>query len=302
MVNMKLNFFRWTPRVKQHETPLVFLHGMGGTGKIWRPIAAQLEESFDCICPDQRGHGGSRPVPENEDSYRAQDYAQDLIELLSSIPSDAFDENSTPGVGKCFLIGHSMGVRTVLATAALSLDRPGLPFSIGGVIAVDISITSAWGGGIGIPLANFLENLPASFFDRTTLRDYLYAHCPDPSIAQYLTAVAVKSANTDPDTLTTFPERWTFPFDVQALVKTVHAANDAKIEDWVMNILNAGIPILFLRGMDSKVWLKEDYEKQKLKFQHPLLTFEEWPNCGHGLPFEQRVKFTERVKQFVTTT
>jgi pimeloyl-ACP methyl ester carboxylesterase len=122
---MKLNFFTWKPfdilhgvKPRVSQPILVFLHGMGGTGQIWRPIAAQLEEEFQCIAFDQRGHGGSRPVAADEaHHFHAMDYARDVIEMLDSL-----------GIENCFLIGHSMGVRTALAIAKT------IPARIDGVI------------------------------------------------------------------------------------------------------------------------------------------------------------------------
>lgn len=274
---MKLNFFNWFPKEDLTKDgvspiPLVFLHGMGGTGQIWRPIAAQLEEQFSCIAPDQRGHGMSRPVPESEaHQFHASDYARDVSLLLQSL-----------NIERYFLIGHSMGVRTALALAHLE------PKKVAGLIAVDIGITSAWGGGIGIPLASFLEKLPRSFASRVELKDYCMAHCPDPAIAQYLTAVSKKVSET--------PESWVFPFDHESLVETIRQANEAPIEFWLREILAAGVPTSFLRGTRSQVWLKPDYEEQRSRIEHPLLEFQEWQDCGHGLPFEQRAKFVEFIR------
>lgn len=274
---MKLNFFQWLPKENLNvpsngRVPLVFLHGMGGTGQIWRPISAQLEEEFWCIAPDQRGHGGSRPVPENEkDYFNAQDYARDVSALLDNL-----------GIDRYYLIGHSMGVRTSLALAHLE------PHKVAGLIAVDISITSEWGGGIGKRLADFIEKLPREFPDRVSLKDYCFLHCPDPSIAQYLTAVSKKTSDA--------PETWVFPFEHEALVKTIHQADETPIEEWLKEILSAGIQTTFLRGAQSKVWLKADYDEQSTRLKHPLLEFQEWENAGHGLPFEQRIKFVELIR------
>jgi|GEM_PF-626384 len=273
MVNQKLNFFRWKPDqdARPNPIPLVFLHGMGGTGQIWRSIAAFLEDSWDCIAPDQRGHGKSRPVPVTEcDHFHATDYARDVLGLLDSLNID-----------QCILVGHSMGVRTALALANLAPER------IAALIAVDIGITSEWGGGMGKPLAQFIQNLPESFPDRESMKAHLNAHCPDPSIAQYLSAVAQKHTSL---------ETWSFPFDHPALIQTIHQAHEAPIALWVTHILNAGIPVYFLRGMKSKVWVKEDYENQRKQFQHPMMHFEEWEECGHGLPFEQRARFVDFLK------
>lgn len=285
---MELHFFKWTPRDNSNfRKMLVFLHGMGGTGQIWRPIAASLEEEFLCIAPDQRGHGQSRPVPPSESGkFHATDYARDVMELLSRlVPTEKPTE--------IYLIGHSMGVRTALATAAMITSDAGsaLPKNIlKGLIAIDIGLQSKWGGGIGTPLADFIRALPKSFPDRATMREHLFAHCPDPAIAQYLSAVARKISDS--------PEAWAFPFDHEALVQTIHQADDAPIEQWVRDIYAAGVPVLTLRGVNSKVWLKDDYEKSRVALTNPLMTFEEWPDAGHGLPFEQRLKFVERVREF----
>ncbi len=287
---MDLHFFKWMPRNNSPEstkasTLLIFLHGMGGTGQIWRPLAATLEENFLCIAPDQRGHGLSRPVPASEvNQFHASDYARDLFSLLTQLIAE-----HSPS--RFFLIGHSMGVRSGLATANLILtsENP-LRSLFKGFIAVDIGLQSKWGGGIGEPLANFIRVLPETFPDRTSMREYLFAHCPDPAIAQYLSAVAKKISET--------PERWMFPFDHPALVQTILQADEAPIEKWVKEIVQAGVPMLALRGANSKVWLKEDYERSRATLAHPLLTFEEWPDCGHGLPFEQRVRFIQRVREF----
>ena len=287
---MDLHFFKWLPHSNTQETPkgltmLLFLHGMGGTGHIWRPIAASLEEDFLCIAPDQRGHGQSRPVPTLEaNQFHALDYARDLIAMLETLV-----EEYKPS--RLFIVGHSMGVRSGLATADLILNsKPTLRTIFKGFISVDIGLQSKWGGGIGEPLANFIRKLPETFPDRKSMRDHLFAHCPDLAIAQYLTAVAKKISDS--------PESWVFPFEHEALVQTILQADEAPIERWVKEICDAEIPFLALRGENSKVWLKEDYEKSRTSLSHPKLTFEEWENCGHGLPFEQRPKFIARVREF----
>ena len=293
---MKLHYFEWSPKDfapngPRAVQPLVFLHGMGGTGQIWRPIGAALEDEYRCIALDQRGHGLSRPIPEADPTYHALDYARDVVETLATLNIDSF-----------YLIGHSMGVRTALAVAHL------IPEKVKGLVAVDIGISSEWGGGIGLPLAKFLGELPETFPDRESLKEYVTRECPDPAIAQYLIAVSKKVSDpseSNAEELGTknsagsANEVWIFPFDHQALVKTIYQANDAPLGDWVMEAAEAGVRMAFLRGEKSKVWLKEDYEAQRAQYQHPLLCFEEWENCGHGLPFEQRARFIQFIRDFV---
>ncbi len=279
---MNLNYFRWMPG--KNEAPnlaepktLVFLHGLGGTGQIWRPIAAQLESQYDCVAPDQRGHGGSRPVPDDEKTrFHAEDYAQDIGTLIDQL-----------GIQNFYLVGHSMGVRTALAVCEQKMNQ------VLGVIAVDIGISSEWGGGMGKPLGDFIRTLPENFPDRTSMREYLFKNCPDTSIAQYLSAVAKNTSTSE-------IENWVFPFEHDSLVQTIAQAHEAPIGDWVTEIVTSGVRVLFLRGANSKVWLKDEYEAQMKTYAHPLLEFEEWENCGHGLPFEQRAKFVEKIKEFAT--
>ncbi len=297
---MKLHFFQWPTLSARSSETLIFLHGMGGTGQIWRPVAAQLEDDFLCIAPDQRGHGKSRPVLEAEkNAFHAEDYAQDVSELINGLSLPATTDvsvNSAPAQ-RVWLIGHSMGVRTALALAHLNPER------VKGIIAIDIGLTQQWGGGIGKPLADFIQKLPRTFSSKTSLREYLFAHCPDASIAQYLSAVAKEVGNANGAISSPTQETWVFPFDHEALVMTIQEADEAPIEEWVKEIARANIRTLFLRGAQSKVWLKSDYESQKAKFlaefPHGPLTFEEWENCGHGLPFEQRARFIAKIREFI---
>ncbi len=97
---------------KEEKPRVVFLHGMGGTGALWRPIAAGLEDHFEILAPDQRGHGASRvtatPGGRDAPSYTPLDYGRDVVETL-----DALKFHPT------WIVGHSMGVRTACAAAYL---------------------------------------------------------------------------------------------------------------------------------------------------------------------------------------
>jgi len=43
--------------------PVVLLHGLMGSGACWTPLARALEDEFDVVMPDARGHGGSSAPP-----------------------------------------------------------------------------------------------------------------------------------------------------------------------------------------------------------------------------------------------
>jgi pimeloyl-ACP methyl ester carboxylesterase len=301
-VNMNLHFFDWSQRAPSSLPTLIFLHGMGGTGSIWRPIAASLEDQIRCIAPDQRGHGKSRPLTSEQLRHMsALDYGQDVLDLLESL-------HPHQGLQDFILVGHSMGARTALAVGHLLSRRASHPLrsKIRGTVCVDIGLQGSWGGGMGRPLAQFLETLPSEFASRADLKEWVTGRCPDPSIAQYLIAVSKNLADSN-------AEKWGFPFDQEAVLQTIAQAQPepnlvgtrpqtqtlSPLADWALDLNDLQIPVTFLRGETSRVWSSSDYQNQKTLLESPLFHFEEWSQCGHGLPFEQRARFVEWLKKLV---
>lgn len=254
---------------------LVFLHGMGGTGALWRPIVAQLEGDFDCLTVDQRGHGGSR-IPavsgaREAPGYTPLDYGRDVVATCEGL-----------GFSPAWLIGHSMGVRTACAAAHLS------PQLAQGLILVDLGFHGVAGGGLGEGLAAFLRKLPERFASRAEARAFMDQNCPDPSIAQYLMAVSQKGPS---------DEGITFPFDHGALIATIQAARDVSVREWVRELGARGTPVLVLRGAKSLVWSREEYLAEAERFRDlPSIQFKEVEGAGHGLPFEQRQRFCDEIR------
>jgi N-formylmaleamate deformylase len=74
---------------------LVLLHGLTANGACWAALAHALEEDYDVIMPDARGHGKSS-VPDY--GYRYEDLANDVVGLIKTLL-----------LPTSILIGHSMG-------------------------------------------------------------------------------------------------------------------------------------------------------------------------------------------------
>ena len=275
---MQLNNYLWQPTLSTQFPPLklVLLHGMGGTGMLWRPIAASLESEWSLLALDQRGHGKSRIFPASggreKIGYTPLDYGKDVVETLESLQ-----------FWPTWILGHSMGVRTAVAAAHLN------PKQVKGLILVDLGFSGVAGGGLGEGLAQFLKKLPSDFESREIARQFLFSECPDPSMAQYLMAVSTRT-----------PEgRIDFPFDTAALIQTIEAARDGSVRNWIKDLASEGLPILVLRGAQSLVWSREDFEKEQEVFAtYPSVHFVEVPNAGHGLPFEQRTLFVKLIREF----
>jgi pimeloyl-ACP methyl ester carboxylesterase len=273
---MELAYRKWGPSQTAAKARLVFLHGMGGTGSLWRPIAASLEDRYAILAPDQRGHGQSQTVPVGRDTsrYTPLDFGQDVIDTLQRTSFQP-----------CWLIGHSMGVRTACAAAHLRPDW------VQGLVLIDLGFSGQAGGGLGDGLAQFLKALPPEFASRAEARAFMDANCPDPSIGQYLLAVSTATAE----------GRVSFPFDHSALIQTIEAARDSSVRDWVGELLKRGMPILVLRGGTSLVWSHEEFEAEREHFKSfPSIEFREVEGAGHGLPFERRALFLEMLEEFVT--
>ncbi len=267
------------PRANNASRPhLIFLHGMGGNGSLWRPIAAGLEEKADLLCPDQRGHGESI-LPRAETAYGPLDYAQDLVDTTAAL---GFSSSTSPA----WVIGHSMGVRTACGYAKLD------PQAIAGMVLVDLGFSGVAGGGIGEALSTFLHDLPPEFPDRASARAFLAERCPDPSIAQYLLAVARTQAG---------GTHLRFPFDKDALLKTIEASRGSETGPWMETYAKmTGRRVYVLRGDESGVYSKTEFEADRARYAHlSNVAFLEMAGAGHGLPFEKRPEFVSLIESWI---
>lgn len=101
---------------------VVLLHGLTGNGACWSLLARALENEFDVVMPDARGHGNSSKPPTG---YAYEDHARDVVGFLQAL-----------GLVAPILLGHSMGGMT----AALVASQIGT--TIGGVVLADPTFLS----------------------------------------------------------------------------------------------------------------------------------------------------------------
>lgn len=86
------------------KPPLILLHGVMDNGLCWTPVARDLQERFDVIMPDARGHGLTGGSLEN---FSYQQLGNDVAAFILSL-----------GLEKSILFGHSMGATTSLVVAS----------------------------------------------------------------------------------------------------------------------------------------------------------------------------------------
>jgi pimeloyl-ACP methyl ester carboxylesterase len=85
------------------KPPVVLLHGLTGSGGCWTTLARALEDEYEVVMPDARGHGKSS-TPRG--GYRYEAYASDVIGLIEGL-----------GLAAPTLVGHSMGGMTAAVVA-----------------------------------------------------------------------------------------------------------------------------------------------------------------------------------------
>ncbi|MGI4869853.1 MAG: alpha/beta fold hydrolase [Janthinobacterium lividum] len=91
-------------RTGGNKPPVVLLHGLMTNGQCWADVARALEQDYDVIMPDARGHGQSSAP---DDGYRYEDHAADIAGLLTALR-----------LPPAFLLGHSMGGMTAAVVAS----------------------------------------------------------------------------------------------------------------------------------------------------------------------------------------
>jgi N-formylmaleamate deformylase len=92
---------------------LVLAHGFSDNGLCWSALAEALEDSYDVIMPDARGHGLSDSP---ETGYNPVLQADDLAGIITGLRLD-----------RPIVMGHSMGAMTMLTLAG---RHPHLPRAV----------------------------------------------------------------------------------------------------------------------------------------------------------------------------
>lgn len=81
--------------------PLVFAHGTGFHGLVWRPVAARLGHLFSCVALDMRAHGDSTPPADG--NFAWEGFADDVLAVVDAL-----------GLERPFGAGHSSGAAALL--------------------------------------------------------------------------------------------------------------------------------------------------------------------------------------------
>jgi len=109
--------------------PVVLLHGLGATRRVWQQLVPRLSSARDVIAVDLLGFGDS---PRPEGPIRLADLATSLVALLDDLDLESVD-----------LIGNSLGGWLALYLAVVHPDR------VGRVVAIAPAFVYGLPDGVG---------------------------------------------------------------------------------------------------------------------------------------------------------
>jgi pimeloyl-ACP methyl ester carboxylesterase len=239
--------------------PLVILHGLFGSLDNWFSIAKELVEHYTLYLVDQRNHGDS---PHSNDwNYGVM--VEDLRELLDA-----------EGLDSVYLMGHSMGGKTVMNFAVTYPER------VRKLIVGDIAPRH-----YPIHHQRILEGLNAlnlqTLQSRKEADDQLAAFIPELGIRQFLLKSLGRDANG-------FAWKINLPVITEQIEEVGKALEEGTIFDG---------PTLFLGGANSSYIQQQDLPDINTHFPNS-----EWvsiPDAGHWLHAEQPEAVVKAIRRFL---
>ncbi len=254
---MKLNF----KKVGDTGPAVIILHGVFGFLDNWLTISKHIADAgFTLYLIDQRNHGRSP----HEAHMNFDLFSDDLSEFISDQKLDA-----------PFLVGHSMGGKTVMQYAV------NYPKKLSKLVIVDI-------GPKEYPMhhSKILEGLNALDLSKITSRqnadDLLASFEPIMAVRQFLLKNLYRTESG------AFNWRFNLPVltsDIQNIGK--------KIE----SIEPVNAPALFIRGSKSNYILNNDWDQILELF--PNAKLETIQNSGHWIQAEQPKAFLDALLPFL---
>lgn len=251
---MKLNF-----KKSGSGPPLVILHGLFGSLDNWFSIAKELVEHYTLYLVDQRNHGDSPHAEE----WNYAVMVEDLKELLD-------DE----GLEKIYLMGHSMGGKTVMNFAVK------YPKRVEKLIVADIAPRC-------YPVHH--ESILAGL-NSLNLKEIKSRKEADDQLAEYIPELGVRQFLLK--SLTRDSEGFAWKINLPVISKNIEKVGEALPEGE-----KYGGPTLFLAGANSNYIQQKDMADMERFFPNYELEF--IADAGHWLHAEQPHAVVEEMRRFL---
>jgi pimeloyl-ACP methyl ester carboxylesterase len=244
---------------------LIFLHGLLGNSQNWAPVAKELEDDFQIVTYDLRGHGRTGKL---DDQYDPEAFSDDLIAILDELEWD-----------QCFAVGHSLGGRILMVAGSKHPER----FSK--LVIEDMGPhktgeasrrTEVMINEVPVPFSNRLE--AKNFFEEQfvkkhgkVLSDYLYGNLKRLESGQM-----------------------TWRFDKKGALKCLEIGHS---RDFWSEYEALAIKHLIIRGERSEHLTKTVVDQ--MKESNPFASSVEISEAGHWVHFDQRALFVKELIRFL---
>lgn len=239
--------------------PLIILHGLFGSSDNWFSISKELKDNFTLYLIDQRNHGDS---PQS-DEWNYDVMVEDLNELMDA-----------EGLKKAYLMGHSMGGKTVMNFALK------YPEKVEKLIVADISPRY-----YAVHHQRILEGLNALDLDtigsRKDADDQLAEYVPNLGERQFL----LKSLGRGAD-------GFEWKINLPVITKNINEVGKALPDGQSFSG-----PTLFLAGSNSSYIQQPDLDDIDAFF--PKNEVEFIADAGHWLHAEQPDAVVEEIRRFL---
>ncbi len=241
------------------KPPLVLAHGFSDSGLCWTAVARALENDYDVIMVDSRGHGGS-DAPES--GYATTYLADDLHGVIQAL-----------NLKQPIVMGHSMGAITTLKMAGTYPDVPRA------IVLEDPP--SRWVGGQPNNL-EWLEDRRARFTSfKSKTRDELIAQ-------QHAATPGWSEEELGP---------WA-DAKLQLSMNILNREGGEEI-DWSTVAQRVTCPALLITGDTDRSAIVSPEAADALKQLVPQVQVVYIPNAGHNIRRDQFTRYMEVVRGFL---
>jgi esterase len=252
---------------------IVFIHGLMAFAANWRKIASRLENDYQCLIYDQRGHGRSfKP----ESGYSPEIFADDLNKMTDELGWNSFH-----------LVGHSMGGRNAMVFA----DR--YPGKVCSLTIEDM------GPDADTAAVNYyremLNQVPTPFESKADIKNYfdLKFSTSFKSKEPMSVLLTFLQANLEEKTDGDLVGKFDWKFSKNAVFEIVEEGH--RRDRW-LEVSNFKMPVLLIRGENSHVLKQQTYEK--MLAVNPNITGLEIAGAGHWVHYEKHDQFVNALRHF----